>query len=260
MTPHHARFLIRASVLSLSAAISIASGQIVRDQRGPGIVDRGIAVPKFSREEVKRMAQDFLQDEAKGASIARLLIAPDQASLVSNYGHGTPHNTYQSTVAEIEHAGMPKGPMARVLAIGGRAKLSYLEKGILTEEMLSGSSDPTILRDGNHSYELLHFVLTQSHLRGEPYFLTLYLKASPNLSITSLSRIYTSLHQLTKIDDLTIDARRDPWFLETQLYPAVPVFTRPLEIPNAIHYMIGADVSCGLMDRKFNCSGRNFRP
>jgi hypothetical protein len=260
VTPRHARFSISATVLSLIVAISLASGQIVRDQRGSGIVDRGVVVSNFSREEVKRMAQDFLQSEAKDTSIARLLIAPDQPTLLANYYHGTLHNTYESTVAEIEHAGMPKGPMARVLAIRGRAKLSYLEKGVLTEEMLFGSSDPTIFRDGNYSYELLHFVLTQSHLRGNPYFLTLYLKASPSVSITSLSRIYSALHQLTTIDELRIEIRRDPWFLETQQYPAVPVFTRPLEIPNSVHYIIGPAVSCSLMDRKFNCAGRNFGP
>jgi hypothetical protein len=254
------RSLAWAGILGLIVAISLASGQTVRDQRGPGIVDRGVVALHFSREEVKRMAQDFLQGEAKGTSIARLLIAPDQASLVSNYAHGTPHNTYQSTMAEIERAGMPKGPMARLLAIGGRAKLSYLEKGALTEEVLPGSSDPTIFRDGNYSYELLHFVLSQSHLRGDPYFLTLYLKASPGVSINSLSRIYNSLHQLTKIENLSIEARRDPWFLETQQYPAVPVFTQPLAIPNSIRYIIGPAVSCGLMDGRFNCTGHNFEP
>ncbi len=253
--------LVAIQLLIVIFAARTVSAQVVRDQRGAGIVDRGIVIgATFDHGQVRRQALEFLHQEAAGASIARLLIAMDEQSLERNYGHGTPNNTYSSTIADIDRIGIPKGPMARLLAIGGKGKLSYLENGIVTEEILSDSPDPTIFHEGEYSYELLHFTLTKSRLRGEPHFLTVYFKASPGVSMSNCVRIYKALRDLTKIEQLAIVVRGDPWFMDEQRYPAVPAFTRPLNVPNAVQYMTGARVACSLVGDEVRCSGRNFLP
>ena len=239
--------------------VSAMTVQVLKDQRGPGIVDRGVVIPVFTRDEVKRIAEEFLRDEAKGASIARLIIATDSQHLLENYSHDSPNVSYQEAAAEIERNGIPKGPMARVLSVHGRAKISYMEEGRLTEENLD-SGDPTVFREGGYSYELLHFNITQSHLQGDPWFLTVYLKASPGVSIASCARIYEMLRHLTGLADLTIAVRPDPWFLDTYRYPAVLAFTRPLDLPNSIAFMSAAAVSCNLVSNQITCTGRNFVP
>jgi hypothetical protein len=245
--------------------LSVMSGQTVRDQHGPSILDRGVVVGNLNREQAKYMAQDFLQQEGKRNSIARLIIGLDRYSVDMNYAHGTPHNTYASTVADVERAGFPKGPIARVLAIAGQAKFSYLENGHLTEEVLSGTSgDPIVFHEGKYAYELLHFKLTAPRpgaIRGDPYFLTVYLKAPPSVSLSSFIRIYRMLSKLTRINDLDVVVRPDPWFMEDQLYPAVLAFTQPLQIPNSVQYLGAARVSCALVHgRGVLCTGRNFLP
>ena len=236
------------------------------EKKAAGIVDRGVVVPRssFNLDQVRRMATDFLQNEAKGASIARLMIGPNALAVDQNYGHGAPHNnTYQSTVEGIKHNGFPSGPVARVLSVGGRAKISYWEGGQLTEDVLSGTSDPTVLHEGRYAYEILHFILNyplHQTILDRNVFVTIYLKASPTVSAASCARLYAIIRKLTTAGDLLIHIRTDPWFMEEMHYPAVLVFTKPLVVPNSVHYLIGSSITCGTMDNHINCSGLNFSP
>jgi len=79
--------------------------------------------------------------------------------------------------------------------------------------------------------------------------------------LSSFIRIYRMLSKLTKISDLDVVVRPDPWFMEDQLYPAVLAFTQPLQIPNSVRYLGAARVACGLVHgRGVLCTGSNFLP
>jgi len=216
----------------------------------------------FSRENVKRIAQDFLSREAKGASLARLTIATDQHSLDNNYGHGTPHNTYASTVADIERDGFPKGPLARLLSIGGFGKLSYLMDGTLSEDLLGSSSDPVVLHESKYSYELLHFILGTPGQASSPsaYDLRLFFRASPDVSIESCVRIFEALRKTMQIKPVIMEVRPHPWYMEEQRYPAVLAFTKPAAIPNSLQYLTSPRIICGVDKGQIRCSGHSLVP
>jgi hypothetical protein len=188
---------------SISIALSVLlvgalEAQTVHDVRGPTVADRGILLSRsdFSFSTVRRLAREYLEHDAKDAKIARLLMAPDEIGVTMNYGHGSPHNTYESTVADIARIGILKGPMARVLSVNGLAKISYFEDGKLTEEFLQGlgTADPTIFREGQDSFELLHFFLAVP-TRTSPgaNHLTLYFRATPQVSISSCIQLFKTL-------------------------------------------------------------------
>jgi hypothetical protein len=251
-----------ATLLFLSipfAEVYARTVHVIKDQRGPGIIDRGVVVEVFTHAEVERLAEEFLHGEAKGATIARLIISTDSEHLLENYSHGSPRSTFQEAVAEIDRHGMPRGPIARVLSVRGRTKISYLEDGNLSEET-PDSVDPAVFEEGAYSYELLHFNINQSRLAGDPWILTAYLKASPSVSIASCTRLYELLRHLTGLADLAIEVRADPWFLDTYRYPLVLEFTRPLNLPNYVRFNSTATVTCNLVNQQITCTGRNFAP
>jgi len=232
------------------------------------IVDQGVVIPRseFNIDRIRNDALRFLRDnDAKSTFLLRWMAAVDHSSLEKNYVHGTPlHNSYESTVGVIHRdGGLPKGPLARVLALGGAAKLSYLDQGALKEEILSGGSDdPTKIREGTHRYELLHFVfhkLGAASLPPHEYSLDLFLKAEPELSVGSSVRVFERFRKLTSIEDLFIHIRTDSWFMEADQYPLVLAFTSPLTIPNSLQYRVSPSLGCALVSGKVQCTGSNFQ-
>lgn len=256
-------------ILSLTAVIALANplfGQIDAGVR-PKIVNRVIIVPKveFNIDHVRRLAQQFLNgQDGAAASILRLLMVPDETSRASNFIHGLPGVSYTSTVDLIRQAGgLPKGPLARLFAMSGAAKLSYVDQGDLAEELLTGTADPTILRDNSYTYEFLHFTMTEAGaaLRGDKLFLDVYLKASPRVSVSSSVRVFDTLREITKVQNLTVHVRSDAWFMGDPEYPLVPAFTRPLIVPNELEYKIAPQLDCSVVrGRGVRCAGQNFAP
>jgi hypothetical protein len=255
-------------IVSIAAGATLAGplvGQVNVVLSPPGIVDQSIVIPKadFSLDRVRTLAQKFLQEhDGKSASLLRLLMVPDEASRANNLVHGIPGNTYASAVDLIRRAGgLPSGPLARLLVLNGGAKLSYLENGGLIEETLSGASDQTTIRDGNYSYEFLHFRLTKPRpgLRADKYFLDVYFKASPSVSVSSCVRVFEALRQGMNVE-LSVHVRSDSWFMEDDQYPLVPAFTRALTIPTELEYIIAQRLACSLVRGQVRCSGQNFFP
>jgi hypothetical protein len=231
----------------------------------PRVVDQSIVIPRadLNLDHVRTLAKKFLQEhDAKSATLLRLLMVPDEVSRANNLIHGLPDSTYASTVGLIRRAGgLLSGPLARLLVVNGGAKLSYLDHGALIEETLSGASEQTTIRDGIYSYELLHFRLTKPGpaLRADKYFLNIYLKASPNVSVSSCVRVFQTLRQRMNVE-LSVNVRSDSWFMEDDQYPLIPAFTKPLRIPTEFEYIIAQRLSCSPVREKVRCSGQNFFP
>jgi hypothetical protein len=108
---------------------------------------------------------------------------------------------------------------------------------------------------------LLHFNLRQSRLEGNPWFLTLFLRASPRVSAQACGALYGVLRQKLGPARLAILLRADAWFLDIFDYPLVPISTRPLEIPNSVRFMTTPAVGCSIVaGRGLRRSGTTFVP
>jgi len=250
--------VIRA--LMILAAVT-TSAQIVIDRSSPDIVDRGQIEEFTSYDFVKQRAIAFLR-QTDPVAIRRLILAPNSDLLSYNYGHGALHNvSYQSTMEQIERDGLPKGPMARLLALGNIGKFSYFENGQLREEFIGANEDPTVFMDGDYRYELLHFTFsTPEGMPKDKYPVRLFFKASPNVSVSSAVRLYSRLRQLLTVGQLSLYIRTDPWFMGDPFFPAAMLFTKPSEIPNTVRYMIAPSLTCGPFNSATSCSGQNFLP
>lgn len=250
--------IIRA--LMVTAAVT-ASAQIIVDIRSPDFVDRGQIEDFRSYDSLKQKAIAFLR-QTDPVAIRRLIMAPDRTLLSFNYTHGNPHgSSYQDTNRQIERNGLPKGPMARLLAVGNSGKFSYFENGQLREELIGGNEDPTVFKDGIYRYELLHFRLSISKANPkDKYPVLLFFKTSPNVSFSSVMRLYARMRRLLTVGELTINVRTEPWFMEDTFFPTAMLFTKPLEFPNSVHYMITPSLSCGSEKTGISCTGQNFLP
>jgi hypothetical protein len=154
------------------------------------------------------------------------------------------------------------GPLAQFIIMNGRAKLTYLENGELTETLLAGTSDPTVL-EGHANYELLHFNLSKlgpASVAPHLYSLSVYLKTSPYISLMDCVLILDQLSHLFGIRDLAIFVRTDAWFLEDIHYPAVLAFRSLTPLPSQPQYASAPYVTCTLASGKATCSGFSFRP
>ena len=252
-------------VLAISATSGLAAQTVVRSERDNGVVDVGIVIPpgEFRPAKIQKLAAHFLKLNDPALPLQRLIVATSQQALLESYYHGGPSPTAASTILEIQRTGTPTGPLARLLAVNGRAKLTLFENGALTDKILSGATDPTIFHDQGNDYQVLHFKLFGHGNEGDSGHrpsLRIFLKSS-QISISSCIAITTRIHRLTRSGTLTVEIRRDPWFLTDQQYPAVLAFSKFEGLPNQELLEIAPRVSCGVnANDRIACSGQNFAP
>lgn len=249
----------------LCAAFGQAPAQVVfHESRSPAVIDRAVIVPpeRFNTRFIEQLSRQFLSEVGAGAPLARVTFATSERSLMRTMVHGTPaSNTYENTMAMINGLGLPEVPIARLIAVQGVALLSYRDKNGYDEHIVAGAADPTHFAIQGTDFQLLHFRLTEPGpaLQPDDYSLTMFFKALPDVSISACVALTERMRDLTKVPQLSVEVRRDAWFIGAFIFPAVFPFAKDLNPPTALEYMVRPHTACGFSHRgKIRCSGTNF--
>jgi hypothetical protein len=262
----------RSSLLLILFAVSVCAQVIIRDSKSAGIIDRAIVVPRaeFSRERVDRLCRDFLSGQKKPYALLRLTVGVDQSEVARSLWHGQLLLTAQSSLDDLKRIGLPNGPIARLIARQGSALVSYRgTDGKLSEWVILGQRDPTMIKVLGVDCRLLHFHFVDMHSRPGiapswdttyPYFLTLYFQGAPKVSARTCAALTRMFARETGIRLVSIKMRSDTWFLGDPNYPDVYRFQPEVVLPNWLQLELRPSVSCGLHQGELECSGVNFQP
>jgi hypothetical protein len=253
-----------ARAVSFFYVAALLSAQtIFFHDEGAGIVDRALIVPpdEFNRQNVERIAREFLNTQSTGRVILRLTIGTDKPTLAASLYSGPHGETAESMIANIRKVGQPKQPIARLLAVDNDATLSYRNQGVYSEIQLVGTRNPAMFHLQGRDYELLHFKLIKmgASLSPNPFDLHLFFKVSPTLSISSCVALTRRMLGLVKIPYLSVSFRRDVWFIQDQDYPLVFPFLEKIVLPDQAQ-VLAPWATCGTYRDGIRCSGVNFLP
>jgi hypothetical protein len=262
--------LLRVSSISLLFYASSFAETVLRHEEGAGVVDRVIVLQRgqLDRLSAKEIAHKFLDRYSAGNVVLSLLFGVDDLEVRANLYHHFPSSSDRLTslsgiVQDILKLGPPKEPIARVLSINGNVLLSYRDSSGLTEEVLHGS-DPSRFRIDDFEFELLHLTFTKGTAAVAErmrYGLTFYLRVSPKVSLGATVAAARRQASLVKVNNVSVFVRPDPWFLESDDYPAYPAFVKKLSDPNAGQYELAPYTSCTFQhSHGITCSGRGFQP
>lgn len=235
------------------------------DVQSPLVADRGVVLPErdFNLRTVEGMSREFLAEMAPRMKLTRLTIGTSEDTVLRTWLHGTPNNSYESSKEEVRRLRLPALPVARLIIVEKAALLSYRDANGLTEKLVAGTEDPTRFRALGTTFQLLHLRLTKPGpaLQAPCYVLSVYLKASPTVSIAACLAVLEQIRKLTAACQLHLEVRPDAWFLEDFHFPAVFPFQQNLAMPNKAQFMLAPRVSCGFSEHSgVQCSGSSFRP
>ena len=228
--------------------------EIFFDRSTPAIRDRAVIVPpdRFTPSFIEELAHRFVRDTAT-QKLARLTLAVDSDGLARTLFHPDIHATYESTIADIRTLRLPDVPVARVFVFNGSALLSYRDKQGYSERMIAGTVNPLLLREHQTQFEILHFTLTPPGpaLSPSAYSLAVYLKASPNVSISACEAVTKTLWNLTKssVFLLRVEVRPDVYFLTNLDFPVIFPFRADLGLPGKAEFELAPHAVCGLTQR-----------
>lgn len=275
---------MRKSLIAIFVAATIHSGRAQVQHPWPNVecsrvVDQAsiIRPEEFRSDELVQLCQDFLKRYGRDRGLRRLLIATRQETVNSASFHGTQRitertpteppsdseNAYNRTVAMIKYENLPHLPIARLIAIADAALLTVRDGPSYTERTLQGTSDPTLMRDGNTSYRLLHFWVTVPRTAADKdsYATSIFLKANPEVSASSVARMTRRLADVVGGGQISVVVRTDDFFPATWEYPAINPFVERLAVPTQLQFLVRGVLSCGFgTGREIGCSGTNFRP
>jgi hypothetical protein len=260
-------------ILSIfTPALGGFSQSVVYESEGGGILDGAVVVPKteMSRAGAEARARRFLSQHGRTHSLMRLTIASDRAELQRSIVNPVRSASDDAFLAAARQAGLPKNGIARLIALRGAALFSFRDSDGLWQKLLAGSSNPTILREGKDTYELLHFRLTRNAaaLDDPDYLLDVYLKASDKLSSSGGVAITKRLQGLfqpsrRKINVFSIHIRPSVWFFSEQ-YPLVFPYVESFAVPDVFTFTSSSWLNCSYFPRRsstgFSCSGSRFLP
>jgi hypothetical protein len=263
----------RLSLLLILLAASVWSQIVIRDSKSARIIDRAIVVPRaeFTRERVDRLFRDFLSDNKKPYILLRLTVGVDEFEVARSLWH-SPVAPYAaaSALEHLKRIGLPHGPIARLMARQASALASYRgTDGKLSEWVILGQRDPTMIKVLGVDCRLLHFHFVDMHSRPGiapswdttyPYFLTLYFQGTPRVSARTCAALTRMFAKETGIREVSVKMRSDTWFLADPNYPDVYRFQPEIVLPNRLQLELRPSVSCGLNQGELKCSGVNFQP
>jgi hypothetical protein len=274
--------LFCAGFMPATSLAQLSAQTVLSDKQVAMVVDRAVIITpeEFVPERVERLCREFLNTFAQNRGLRRLIIGTSEDTVRSALFHGSPpavedtgkakprvfddrQSAFDRMVEAIRNRNLPRGPVARVLAIGDAAMLTVRDAHGYTEKLLAGTSDPTLVRDGKISYRLLHFVLTPPGpaLRPDDYFTSIYFEAKPELSVSSVGRLMLRFKQIARGGQLRVDVRPDTFFAESWDYPAVLPFVRDPVVPSKLQYLVRGNLTCvAVGNPPIACSGDNFQP
>jgi hypothetical protein len=263
-------------LILIMAPVAPESSQVViRDIRGPGVVEQAIVLPpgRLNRSVAESMAREFFGRYGGTNSILLLTMGENELEVRASLYHecGPIQSGGQPTsekianfLQDVTRAGQPKRPLARLMALGRNAVLAYRDGGGLSERLLAGTRDPTQMAIAGVVCRLLHISVSEAGkaIRDtDRYGVRFYFRASPRVSHANCVSLLKRLAALTRIRYIDVEMRPDAWFIESSDYPLVPVFTQDVRPPNAAEYLLAPHLSCGLDNRgRVRCSGSNFEP
>jgi len=275
--------LFRTGFIAVTSLVGLSAQTVLIDKEVSRVVDRAVIIKaeEFTPERVERLCREFLNIFGQDRGLRRLIIGTSEDTVRSALFHGSPpavedtggaaksrvfdnrQSAFDRTVEAIRNGHLPRGPVARVLAVKDAALLTVRDTRGFTEKLLAGTSDPTLVRDGRISYRLLHFVLTLPGpaLRPDDYVTSIYFEAKPELSVGSVARLTLRFKDIARGGQLRIAVRPDTFFAESWKYPAVLPFVRNPVVPSNLEYLVRGILECvAVGNRPIACSGDNFHP
>jgi len=282
---------LRVPKLTVSAPIRAPERK--RAELGPGtrvvdvevraVVDRAIIIKpeEFNDAEVERVCRAFLAEFGPERGLRRLIVGTSEQVVrlalfkawppppIADPGRthpSTPGDTlddFSRAVDEVRRLGLPRGPVARVIAIGPAALFTVRDANGYRERVLTGGSDPTLMNDGSRSYRLLHFVVTvPGPALGRDYYATeLFYQANPEVCAASVGRLTHRAKGIVLGGQIAVDVRGDAFFPEVWSYPTILPFQHEASPPQELAYRVGGRLKCGQAgDGEVACAGQNFRP
>ena len=95
----------------------------------------------------------------------------------------------------------------------------------------------------------------------EDYATSIYLKANPALSASSIARVTRRLAAVVRGGQMSVAVRTDEFFADSWEYPAINPFVQQTTLPTKLQFLVRGMLSCGIVTgREIGCSGTNFRP
>jgi hypothetical protein len=268
---------MKVRILTLFAwPVAVFSQSVFMDQDAAGIVNRAIIIPRqqFNRTHVEALCRSFLKEHEGNYKLLRLLIGTDEFDLARSLYHSINRPlTAKSALEDLKKFGLPKQPIARLFARGGRALVSYIgPDGKFDEWLLLGASDPTSIKLGDVTCRLLHL-----HFSGpeyamrkdfvpkgppkDPYVVDLYFQCGPRVSATNAATLTRMFAKELGRENVTVHTRSDTWFVEDPQFPDVYRFQRQIVVPMLYEALGRPSVSCSVGGpRGLGCAGTSFVP
>lgn len=182
-----------------------------------------ISKDEFTWDRILTRGNNYLHSRPPNNRFAELIVAYDEPDLRRSYLGTFVKSEHEASIADTllelrggaSETGMPETGIARVLALGNSALLTYREEGTPTarrpgtrELVLGGGSDPTWVKLPNGSYRLLHIALKNGADRGIAVFFRSEGHASCS-SCLELARLFKGELAAGTID---VEIRPDNWF------------------------------------------------
>jgi len=253
------------AVLLFAAPEKMYADEVLFDRSSTVVRDRAIVVPndRFTLSFIEQLGRSFVRDTVTEKVLARLTMAASRDGLAHALFQSHSHPTYDSTIGDIRNEGLPEVPVARVLILNGSAMFSYRDRNGYTEHLIAGTGNPLTLREMQTDFEILHFTLTPPGpaLRPSDYSLAVYLRASPNVSISACEAVTKALWKQTKVFSLRVEVRPDVFFLTNLDFPAIYPFRADLTLPNKTEVELAPYAGCAInQTQELRCGGHNFQP
>lgn len=256
------------SLLSIILALScplllVAADAPFLSQSDNGVIRKAILVDAatLTPEYALNTARAFLAENEGRFSLLLLVVGSDAAELRVSLWQGTGQASIESSVKEIERVGKPSGPIARLLATRLGAVFDFRSSTRKVHQIIRGK-DPTHLRLGSASFELLHFAVEGSgaQSRRTPRVLSVFLKGPQPLPAQAVSAAVDFFRQVTGFDWVGVHARSDYRFSTDRDFPLFFRFGETYSSGTAFEFQGASSVSCLRIPSLRGCSGQNFIP
>jgi len=239
--------------------------RLVRDTALDGIFDRAVVVSlnDFSVGRVEKLSREFLAEKRGGFRLLRLTIGVSEEDVSRSLNHCCipgARDEFGYYLARLQKEGLPRLPIARLIATRAGALLSYRDARGVVERVIEGRGDPTRFLAGGIDYRMLHFYIPHGAKSGDglPH-VQIYLHAK-TISMSSVLLAMKQLEQRLGLAEIGIAARLSPWLLGFDQCPEVPRFEEKLALPNPLRDRFAPMLSCSQVHGEISCSGDRFRP
>lgn len=236
--------------------------KVISDEDSRGVVDRAVVVAKtdFTRARIEDMSRHFLASKRGSYKLLRLTVGADPfavANALYGFQSTSKLDRYDELTQRIRNEGLPRVPIARLLAVENGAVFDYRDSSGFQRKVVEGTQDPTVMSVGSCDYRLLHF-FTEG-IKGEVSAINFFVEASPKLSIANCFLLTRALKHKFQPRGISVNVRMDAWFGNNSMYPAVYPFQPIVTAPSKFQYLNDRWVTCSWFG-ELHCAGNGFLP